>query len=311
MSLSGNITHTVLMIRPRNFAFNAETAENNSFQIEDVSMNDKTVSQEAVKEFDGMVEKLKYHGVNVLVYEDTDSPITTDAVFPNNWFTTHADGKIITYPMEAVSRRNERREDIIEELIQQYMYTNRYGFEYLEDDNAFLEGTGSMVFDRDHRMIYACLSSRTSIEALEKCSVLLGYRKLIFHAYDRMGNAIYHTNVMMCVGDRFSVICLESVKDAEERESLRRSLENSGKTIIEISLDQMHSFAGNMLQLYSESGRSVLVMSESAFKSLNWDQLDKLKMFCEVLPVKVDTIEKASGGSVRCMMAEIFPSVTL
>ncbi len=303
---SKTITDTVLMIRPKNFGYNPETAENNSFQSAEGADQIDYIKQSALDEFDKMVKTLKDHDIDVIVYEDTEDPIKYDSIFPNNWFTTHNSGHIITYPMNAVSRRQERREDIVEELTSTYEYKKRYGFEYLEEEEFFLEGTGSMILDRDNRIVYACLSPRTHIKALEKFCILANYRKHIFHAYDQSDQLIYHTNVMMAIGVDFCIICLDSITDPEERNDLVDQLESHGKAIIEISHEQMNQFAGNMLQVRSKLGKPYLLMSQAAFDSLHIDQIDMIHGYTKTLAIPIPTIEKYGGGSVRCMLAEIY-----
>ena len=304
--MNKTITDTILMVRPANFGYNAETAENNSFQSNDGADQLDKIRAAALGEFDNMVTELRRYDIEVIVIEDTDSPIKNDAVFPNNWLSTHSNGHIITYPMYAESRRIERREDIVDQLTQSYGYSKRYGFEYLEADEQFLEGTGSMIIDRDYGFIYACLSPRTDIRTLEKFAVLERYRKLIFHAYDRSGELIYHTNVMMALGVDIAIVCLDTVTDVGERQELVKALEESNKTIIEISLDQMEQFAGNMLQVKSKLGEKYLVMSQAAFDSLKIKQIDTIQNHSKIISIPIPTIEKYGGGSVRCMMAEIY-----
>lgn len=294
------------MIRPKHFGYNPETAVNNAFQSIDGSENIDQIKKEALIEFDNMVSVLKDHDIDVLVFEDTENPIKPDSVFPNNWFTTHSDGKIVTFPMNAVSRRSERREDIVDQLQKDYNFKKRYGFEYLEEEEQFLEGTGSMILDRDNRIIYACLSPRTDIRTLEKFAVLINYNKIIFHSFDENDLLIYHTNVMMAMGKEFVVICLDSIKDPDEQDQLIRSFSQSNKHVINISIEQMNQFAGNMLQVKSKLGQPYLIMSQAAYDSLNIEQVNDLQRFTKLLSIPIPVIEKFGGGSVRCMIAEIF-----
>jgi hypothetical protein len=300
------ITNTILMIRPAHFGYNPETAQNNSFQRLDESMTPAEIAEKTQEEFSGFVDELRYKGVQVIVVEDTDTPIKPDAVFPNNWISFHQTGVVVQYPMYSKTRRQERRSDIIEILQNDYVIERDYTFEHYEEEETFLEGTGSMILDRQHRIAYACLSERTDIRLLEKWCVLLGYHKLAFTAVDRHGDPIYHTNVMMALGEDFVVICLDSVQDESERNLLVSSLERSGKEIIEISYEQMESFAGNMLQVSSAFGPKYLVMSETAYQSLNEEQIEKIKKRTDIIHFPIPTIEKYGGGSVRCMMAEVF-----
>ena len=306
--MSKTITDTILMIRPKHFGYNPETALNNAFQNSEGSENVTEIKETALKEFDNMVATLRSHDIEVVVIDDTETPVKPDCVFPNNWFTTHEDGKIVTFPMNAVSRRAERREDIVDRLQLEYNYKKRYGFEYLEEEEQYLEGTGSMILDRDNRVIYACLSPRTDIRVLEKYAVLLNYDKIVFHSYDANDQLIYHTNVMMALGKDFVVICLDTIKDQNEHDELIRSFSQTDKTIIDISIDQMNQFSGNMLQVKSKLGEPYLIMSQAAYNSLTVTQIDQLSSFTKILNIPIPTIEKYGGGSVRCMMAEIFPT---
>lgn len=300
------LTDSVIMIRPANFGFNEETAENNSFQSNNGKLAKQEISDKAIAEFDGLVTKLTKHGIQVQVIEDTPTPVKTDAVFPNNWLSTHENGVMITYAMFAPSRRAERREDILEGLERDHTVYKHYSFDFYEDDGQFLEGTGSMIFDRVNKILYASLSPRTEPRVLEKFAVLMSYRKIVFHATDSSGKAIYHTNVMMALGDQFAVVCMDTVTNEVEKKDLKRSLEQTGKEIIEISEEQMNAFAGNMLQLRSTEGKPYLVMSSSAYKSLTEEQLNKLNSHTEIIKHAIPTIEQYGGGSVRCMIAENF-----
>jgi hypothetical protein len=295
-----------MMIKPANFGFNAQTAVNNSFQSKSEEQSKNEIRDLAIAEFENMVEKLRVHGVNVKVVEDTPSPIKPDSIFPNNWISFHKKDTLITYPMFAENRRIERRQDIISEFEEQLGYSVRYKFEFYEEENLFLEGTGSMILDRDNKIVYACISPRTNISILDKFCVLMGYRKQIFHSYDSQGQLIYHTNVMMCVARDFVIVCLESIQSEDEEQELINVLESTGKTIIEISLDQVNQFAGNMLQLRTNDMSDILVMSQSAYQSLEAWQIDKIREHTKILAIGIPTIEKYGGGSVRCMMAEIF-----
>lgn len=296
------LTQTVLMIRPAHFGFNPETASNNKFQ----QLPDEVDAQEfALKEFDNMVTLLRAHGIDVYVVNDTKELILPDAIFPNNWFSTHEGGYVFTYPMFAPNRRLERREDVLNQLERDFEVNKRYSLEVLESDRKYLEGTGSMVFDREHMLAFACISPRTDVRALDTFGMLSGFKIHYFHASDRNGFPIYHTNVMMAMGKDFVVICMESVNPSE-RDALTQACIKYGKTIIEIDFHQMEHFAGNMLSLISSDGQPVLIMSEQAYSSLKPEQISKLKSFSECIVVPVPTIEKVGGGSVRCMMAEVF-----
>ncbi len=300
------ITSKVFMVRPSNFGFNAETAQNNAFQDNSGSLTKSEINSEAVKEFDNLVSKLKIHGIEVIVYEDSAKPLKTDAVFPNNWITTHEEGIIITYPMYSNNRRLERSSVIIEDLKHKFGYDRHYFFEHYETEDKFLEGTGSMILDRENKIIYACLSERTNIEVLEKFSVLMSYKKIYFHSNDDKGKAIYHTNVMMALAEEFCIICMESIASEVEKSEIEQQLKLNNKEIIEISQDQVNHFAGNMLQLKNTKGERFLIMSEQAYHSLHEDQIAKIQSYCRILHSPLNVIEKYGGGSARCMIAEIF-----
>ncbi len=300
------ITDTIFMVRPSNFGFNMETAENNAFQDNSGSESMEQIREMAKLEFDGLVEKLRSKGIEVIVYEDLPDSEVTDSVFPNNWISTHDNQVLITYPMYATSRRAERREDIVEDLKERFAYNRQYFFEHYESEGKFLEGTGSMILDRKNRLIYACLSERTNVEILEKFSVLMRYQKIFFFAKDENGLEIYHTNVMMALGEEVCVICLETIVDPKERQEVIRSLEQGGKDIVEISIAQMNAFAGNMLEVKNKDGQRFLVMSEQAYKSLNSVQIERIESHSQIIHAPLYTIEKYGGGSARCMMAEVF-----
>lgn len=299
----------VLMIRPSNFGSNPETIGSNAFQSADNKSEKHSLTEIARQEFDSMIEKLRMNNIEVIVFDDKENPVRPDAIFPNNWISTHSDGRLITYPMMAKSRRAERREDIIDHLIDQFAYDRRYAFEYLEEESHYLEGTGSMVLDRKNRILYSALSPRTDIIAINKFAVLMAYEHVVFHAFDKDMKAIYHTNVMMSIVKNLAIVCMECIPDEAERKILENKIRSSGRGILEISFAQMASFAGNALQLTNTSGIPILVMSESALKSLDASQLDKISAETSIITVSIPTIEKYGGGSVRCMMAEIFPPV--
>lgn len=299
------ITNNVLLIRPANFNFNQETAGSNAFQTK-VSENGDALSQKAIAEFDSMVNTLREKGVSVTVIEDTPEPVKPDAIFPNNWISFHRDGRIMLYPMFAPNRRIERRKDIIEQLREQFQVKEVMDFSQNETDNLFLEGTGSIVFDHANKIGYACLSPRTNKPMFEIVCQNLGYKAISFHSHDQNGKEIYHTNVMMCVAEKFVVICMESITDPAEKDMLLDQFRSTGHEIIDIDFEQMNNYAGNMLGVKTKSGASLLVMSQSAFNSLNKDQVDRIKNYTEPLPFSIDTIETVGGGSVRCMIAENF-----
>lgn len=299
-------THQVLMVRPANFGYNRETALNNRFQAVPEDISPKDVQKLAAIEFDNFVFLLEKSGIEVMVVNDTEDPVKPDAIFPNNWFTTHKDGSLITYPLFAKNRRLERREDVIEKLDQKFRIESRYSFEQYEEEDQFLEGTGSMVLDREKKIVYACLSERTHISLLDKFCLLKGYDKEVFTATDEKGEKIYHTNVMMMLGTQFAVVCLEAIDDEEEKRSLLQLLNKTGKGVIEITREQMSNFAGNMIELCNKDGDPYIIMSHRARKSLEKGQVKKLNDFATIIAPNIPTIEKFGGGSVRCMVAEIF-----
>lgn len=299
------ITDTIMMVRPASFGYNEETAKNNAFQSTTDLPSDE-LQAKAQKEFDAMVDKLRSKGINIVVIQDTEEPRKPDAIFPNNWISFHEDGTVITYPMYAENRRIERREDVVEQLSEQFEVSKRYTFDYYEAEDKFLEGTGSMLFDRANNIVYACLSPRTDPMVLEKYAVLMGSEKVAFRSVDRHGQEIYHTNVMMALGEDFVVVCLESIPNQEERSALVEALERTGKNIIDINFDQVEAYAGNMLQVKSTDGTRYLCMSQQAYDSLTETQVAQLSQYTEILPIDIDTIETIGGGSVRCMMAEVF-----
>ncbi|MBK9736621.1 MAG: amidinotransferase [Saprospiraceae bacterium] len=301
------LTNHIMMIRPANFGFNDQTAANNAFQSKDEIFDAQFLKNVAREEFDNMVDILRSKGVSVFVIEDTEMPIKPDAVFPNNWISFHENGTLITYPMYAPNRRIERREDIIEQIENRFVVKNRYSFEFYEtEDELFLEGTGSMIFDRPNGIVYACLSQRTDATLLDKFNVLMGMESCVFRSVDRFGLEIYHTNVMMALGEDFVVICMESIPDEDSRKKLLSLFEKTGKEVIEISYAQMESFAGNMLEVMGSGGNRYLVLSQSAYDALTSDQVLRLSALTNLLPIPIPNIEKFGGGSVRCMMAEVF-----
>lgn len=301
-------TRHVLMVRPANFGFNEETAANNAFQSRDGLLSAAQMRERAVAEFDQFVSNLRAAGVNVVVAEDSSTPVKPDAVFPNNWVTFHADGTIVTYPMFAPTRRLERQETVIETVLKAGFRANgvRHHLEGGEATGHFLEGTGSIIFDHPNRLAYACLSPRTDAALLDKLCQIIGYQPVVFHSVDAHGQDVYHTNVMMALGDTFVVICLDSVRDATERQMLEERFAATGKTVVAISLEQMNEFAGNMLQVQNDRGEGVLVMSSRAFRALTPEQVATLERHTRLLHSDLQTIETYGGGSARCMLAEIF-----
>jgi hypothetical protein len=304
--LKRQTTSHILMVRPANFGFNEETAQNNSFQTKDESVSQNIIRAKAQVEFDKFVEALRQRSVNVIVAEDSPTPAKADAVFPNNWVTTHVDGIMILYPMFAKVRRLERDENIIQLIENQFVINKKIHLEHYESIGQFLEGTGSMILDRENEIAYACLSERTNIKLLDEFCEIMGYKRVAFQAVDSKGKDIYHTNVMMALGETFVVICLDTVTDEEERMNLIKHFDSTNKEIIEISFKQMMKFAGNMLQVRNDQGETFLVMSEQAYYSLDPAQVNHIQRHTQIIFSDIKTIEYYGGGSARCMMAEIF-----
>jgi hypothetical protein len=290
------------MIRPVKFGFNAETAVNNAFQVK----SDKgDVQNRALKEFDAFVKLLLENGVDVTVVEDTVEPHTPDSIFPNNWISFHDDSTVLLYPMYAENRRRERKQHVIDKVSEKFSIDRTIDLSLYEKENIFLEGTGSMVLDRDNKVAYACLSPRTSEKVLQDFCEQTGYVPVLFHAVDGNGQPIYHTNVMMCVADKYVVICFDSIPDDDEKIRVINAILQTGKEIIDISIEQMNHFAGNMLQVENKQGEKLLVMSTQAYQSLTDKERLKLGTFNRILHSSLETIEANGGGSARCMMAEV------
>lgn len=297
---------TVMMIRPAGFESNPLTAASNRFQTE-ISSSPEQQQAAALLEFDGLVAALRDAGVEVIVIDDTPEPHTPDAIFPNNWISTHADGRVVLYPMEAENRRTERRRDVIDFLANQYgrQVTEIVDLSAHEADARYLEGTGSMVLDRAHRVAYACLSSRTHLDALGDFAQRMDYDVVAFDAVDRSGAPIYHTNVLMCVGEDVAVVCDEAIPRSEQREAVLKRLRETHHEVLSLSYDQLEAFAGNMLELQGADGERVMAMSQQAWDSLDEVQRDTLAANHRIVRAPIDTIEASAGGSVRCMLAEI------
>lgn len=308
MNNNSQTTSHLLMIRPVRFDFNAQTAVNNAFQQ---ASNDDNIATRAREEFDAFAKLLQEKGMDVTVVDDTPEPHTPDSVFPNNWVSFHDDGTLVLYPMFAENRRAERKPHVLENIRKKFAVGNKIDLSNWESGNQFLEGTGSMVLDRVNRIAYACLSPRTDRQVLEEFCARLGYKPVSFDATDQHGQPIYHTNVMMCVADRYAVICLDSIKKPNERKTVIDYLTESGKEIIDITPDQVNAFAGNMLQVENKEGKKLLVMSSQAYNSLTEGQKKTLGAFNDIVHSPLETIETNGGGSARCMLAEVFlPAVT-
>ncbi|MFD0834140.1 citrulline utilization hydrolase CtlX [Mariniflexile aquimaris] len=303
-------TNTILMIRPINFRMNEQTAVNNYYQKVIDNLMPQTVNAKAQQEFDAFVEKLKSVGVNVIVVNDTEEFDTPDSIFPNNWVSFHENGDVGLYPMFAENRRLERREDILETLeAEGFKINNIVDYTSAEEEHLFLEGTGSVVLDRVNHKAYCALSPRADEELFIEFCEDFEFMPVIFTANQTVSGerkAIYHTNVMMCLGETFAVICLSSIDDKKERRNVIDHLKEDGKEIIDITEAQINNFAGNMLQVIGDNGIKYLVMSQAAHDALTENQLEKLKKHSNILSSSLDTIEACGGGSARCMMAEVF-----
>lgn len=299
------VASTILMIRPAAFGYNEETAVNNAFQNQPSVAHD-TMQQQVLLEFDTMVNILRSHHINVIVVDDDINPPKPDAIFPNNWISTSPSGVVSLFPMFARNRRAEKREDIVQWLSANFVMSDLHDWSEFEAEGRFLEGTGSMVIDHDNKMIYASVSERTSVPVLEKFAAANGYQAIVFLATDKNGYPVYHTNVMMSLGDEFAILCEESLEEEWELIAVRQLLESTAKTIIPITREQMHAFAGNMLLVKNESNEKFLVCSDAALASLTNEQRVMLEAYAQLLPISIPTIERVEGGSVRCMMAEIF-----
>lgn len=300
------LASTVMMIRPAAFESNPLTAASNRFQGKSSSSPEEQHAI-ALQEFDGLVEALRSAGVEVLVVDDSPEPHTPDAIFPNNWISMHADGRVVLYPMEAENRRTERRSDIVEYLGGEAgrQVSEVVDLSAHEADGHYLEGTGSMVLDRVNRIAYACASTRTHLDPLGDFAQRMGYDVVAFEAVDASGVPIYHTNVLMNVGEKVAVICDEAIPRDDQREAVLARLRASGHDIVHLRYAQLDAFAGNMLELRNADGERVLAMSRQAHDSLDPDQLAMLAANGRIVSAPIDNIESSAGGSVRCMLAEV------
>ena len=303
-------TSTILMVEPTAFYYNPETAVNNYFQTETTD-SQEDIQQEALAEFQGMVSALRSKGVNVITIKDTASPHTPDSIFPNNWISFHDNGNVVLYPMFAKNRREERREEDVLGLLEEkgFYVEDVIDFSSAEEDEIFLEGTGSIILDRENELAYACVSQRTDEDLLIEFCEELEYTPVIFHANQTVKGErkpIYHTNVMMCLGENFAVICSDCIDDKKERKMVLDNLKENNKEIILITEAQVNSFAGNMLEVRGANDKKYLVMSAVAHQCLTLTQIEQLEKHAEILSSSLDTIEACGGGSARCMMAEVF-----
>ena len=301
-------TNSILMIRPNNFGYNEETALDNHYQNQgSLEMNS---NENAQKEFDNMIFNLRQNGISVYVFQDDDINYTPDSIFPNNWISFHENGDVGLYPMYAENRRLERRPEVIKFLEDEgFNIDNIVDYSSAESENKFLEGTGSMILDRENRIAYCSISKRSNEDLFIEFCEDFEFTPVLFNSYQSVGDKrlpIYHTNVMMCVATNYVVICLDSIDDKKQRKNVSNFINESGKKIIEISENQVESFAGNMLELLNDKGDSILVMSKSAENSLSEIQKNSIKKYSRIVSSNINTIEVCGGGSARCMMAEIF-----
>ena len=301
-------TNSILMIRPINFGYNEETAQDNHYQIKELPH--KNVNERAQKEFDNMVKNLRQNGVSVHVFQDDENEYTPDSIFPNNWVSFHENGDVGLYPMCAENRRMERRPEVLDFLENEgFTVSNIVDYSSAESENKFLEGTGSMILDRENRLAYCSISNRSNEDLFIEFCEDFEFTPIIFNSFQTVGNKrlpIYHTNVMMCVATDYVIVCLDSIDDKKQRKNVSSFIKDSGKKLIEISENQVESFAGNMLELVNDKGESILVMSKSAEDSLNENQKNIITKYSRIISSDINTIESCGGGSTRCMMAEIF-----
>ena len=304
------ITDTILMVRPINFRMNEQTAVNNYYQKVLDNITPQTVQQQALQEFDAFVKKLQSVGIKVVVVQDTKEPDTPDSIFPNNWISFHESGDVALYPMFAENRRLERREDVLELLENEgFHIENIVDYTSAEEEDIFLEGTGSLLLDRKNGKAYCALSPRADEELFIEFCEDFEFTPVVFTAYQTVDGKrmpIYHTNVIMCLGEDFAVICLDCIDDKTERKNVLKNLKEDGKEVIAITEEQVVQFAGNMLHVKNSEGKRFIVMSNAAYQSLTKEQLQKLEKHGELLYNSLDTIEACGGGSARCMMAEVF-----
>ena len=298
------ITKNILMIKPSSFGFNNDTSGDNYFQKQINNLSQSEIRLKAVEEFEHMCSILKKNGINIIVFENDENKKLTDDVFPNNWISFHGN-KYVIHSMYAKSRRGEKNKSFINTLsTHNFNYTLLNDYTNYEIEDIFLEGTGSVVLDRVNKHAYCSISKRSNYELFKLFCDDIGYKPISFKSYDSRGDLIYHTNVMMSIGDKFSLVCLESIKDVNERNKVKKSLEKSGKKIVIISLEQVDSFAGNIIQL-GDNKNKIIVLSEEAYESLNNHQKNILSAESKLVVIPIPTIQTCGGGSVRCMIAEL------
>jgi hypothetical protein len=301
--INPNIPNLLMMIRPKNFRFNEQTSSSNSFQ-NNVWIDVKAV---VLNEFDQMVSCLRAKQIKVEVVEDLDQSLP-DAIFPNNWISQIPRSELIIYPMLTLNRRDEVRNDVVKWASEELAPTRTIRLENETNNNQFLEGTGSIVFDHEAKIAYACESPRTDLDLLKRLCDDIGYSSISFEAIDLKGGQIYHTNVMMSIGDQIAIICLESIPNPIERLMVKNSLLNTGKIVVELDYNQMNHFAANALEVQNIKGKRYFILSQTAVQSLREDQLDMISSSAEILEIPIPTIEKVGGGSVRCMIAGFYLS---
>lgn len=292
---------SIIMLKPKRFGFNELTASSNIFQ-QKLSLDYSKINLE----FNQLVANIKSVGIDVLTLEDTEDPPKPDAVFLNNWISTHEDGSVFIYPMEAINRRIERRAELIEQIYNSFVFSSFNDLSSTEKEGKFLEGTGSLVIDHLNRTVYATISSRTNEDLVKNWATQMHYTSFCFHAFDQSGKAIYHTNVFMSIGEDYAIICLEAIPNPLEKARILSNLEKGGKRLINISYKQMNAFAGNCLQLRNKDGKKFIVISSTAYSSLSSEQISLLTSESDLIIGNIPTIEKIGGGSVRCMIAENF-----
>ena len=301
-----NSSNIILMIRPKNFGLNLETANDNGFQNKASKLTTQEVQDRAVKEFDQYVKELQTAGVKVEVVEDTDEPVLHDSIFPNNWFSTHSNRSLVIYPMKAINRRLEKFGNALTFLNKNYHVEHQYDLAIEEAQEIFLEGTGSMIFDRINNIAYAGISERTNRHLFHEFCTKMNFIPIDFHPVDENQKPIYHTNVMLSITTDFAIICLESIKDQSERTRLLEQFERTQKSIIDVSYEQMRNFCCNVLEAIGSNGQKLLTMSSRAFNSFTEKQLMLIEKHCKIVHSDLHTIEDIGGGGSRCMMAEIY-----
>ena len=298
-------TNSIFLVKPASFAFNKQTAKSNVFQNE-AKISENEIQKRALIEFNKLAKTLTQHGVEVLIFDDTVEPEKPDAIFPNNWISTHSQGVIILYSMMAKNRRLERREDILTDLKRKYKIKKVIDLSIFENEKKYLEGTGSVILDRIHKLAFACISPRTDKKLFKEYAKHIGYEPIYFSANDDNGKKIYHTNVIMTLGTHFVVICFDAIKSRFKRKFIKEKLLQTQRTVLEINQQQVKYFAGNMLELKNSKGETLIVMSSSAYKILKPTQKKILKQNGKLVIINIKTIESIGGGSVRCMIAENF-----